>query len=240
MNILNDFKYGVLFDRHSTPKRIQTININTKTKQQQKMCLFILIGRHAKLKFSFHHATKYSGLFFCSFFPLMPHTSSMFEKKQPSLAWLKVFSSKLLLFSVAVLVVKTWWEKNSRMKPHISGRENVLVHQYFVAHTSLSVFLIIHKPFPYVALNAKKIFEKMKFEKSIATNTNEIFFSSLFCLQNSLRGSTGPRRIYVLSASSTRQAVVKIHLKGIHLVRKIKLSGFHFHSRKVTEEISKV
>lgn len=83
---------------------------------------------------------------------------------------------------------------------------------------------------PYVALNAWKDFRKKNWNlKKASPQTPTRFFSfprsSLFYTQNShfyLRGSAGPRGIYVLSVSVTRQAVVKIHSKGIHLVRKNK------------------
>lgn len=130
-----------------------------------------------------------------------------------------------------------WW--GERVNRTVSGRKNVPARtplQPIVVcgcfSLSSSSFLIPqNRSHMFVALNAKKIFEKCEFEKSIATNTNTKFFLPSVILHTKIliffvrrRRRRGvpqrPRVIYVLSVSVTRQAVVDIRSRGIHLVRK--------------------
>lgn len=121
---------------------------------------------------------------------------------------------------VAVLVVEN-------VKPHISVRESCAPPTNSRRYLHLTRSLTpSRKP---ICCALKESFEKKCVrlgKKGIATNTNKSFAAAFFprFTRNSHFYFEGFRRafeeaIYVLSVATTRQAVVKSHSKGIHLVR---------------------
>lgn len=140
---------------------------------------------------SFHHET-YSGL---TPFPLpASHRCDllMFEKNEwkkwqcNPRRWRQLFPCSRLW----LCWWKAWWEKKAKWNRTFSGgREEKMCWCTPPTNSCVntldlpSLFGSPANPCPYVALNAKKIFEKrMKFEKSTATNTNTTLFYTQFSI----------------------------------------------------------
>jgi hypothetical protein len=164
------FKYSVAFDRHIQPRKKTNGNKNNKHKHKTQTaaaaCLLMLLEGMQNKTFLF---TTRKNIALSFTFPLIltPCLLAASSKKKHSTLFdmvTKTFFPQKLYFFLWLY----WWGKRGEKKrvecetAHFGERKCAAGAplQPIVVDTCLSLFLIIHKPCPYVALNAKKIFEK--------------------------------------------------------------------------------